>query len=466
MEKINVIIDSDVTSNIDDRFAICYAFANQNILDIKAITIAPYKPKISGESVEEFQLDSKFETNRLLALMGVISTDYVYQGSEGFVSFGYDERTLAVEKIISEAKKVDKLIVISIGPLTNLAIALNHYKKLKDKIHIVWLGTGNLLLDTFEDHNYQSDKKAFEIVVKSGVELTVIPNYLARQIVSSKFEMEHNISNTVIGRYLVDCVKSFDEITDMGIKTIFDIVPVAYVLHQEYFKTKDIDANELLKEQKLLKNSHKIHYVYDMMPNSAIWKDFVISLNKIDENPFAPKIFFISDTHFSQERKVKIKQVPFKTVEESDREIVRRWNSVVSKNDIVYHLGDFGTYEKIKELNGKVVLICGNYEEEDYGENFEPFKEKLLSLGFYEVHQNGIYLDEKIVGEKLFLTHRPLEKVSDCFTLFGHVHTLKPICENGFNVCLAYHNFTPISTSKIKRYINFVKNHADDDVFA
>ena len=124
-------------------------------------------------------------------------------------------------------------------------------------------------------------------------------------------------------------------------------------------------------------------------------------------------------------------------------------------------------YEVIKKLNGKVILICGNYEEEDIrAEGFENFKKKLLALGFAEVYEKGIYLDESVLGERVFLTHRPLTHAKDCMSLFGHFHTLAPVKKFGFNVCLAYHNYTPISANTAKRYLDFIKNHSDADVFA
>ena len=468
MKKIPIILDCDVTNNIDDRFAIVYAFSRANELDIKAITIEPFKSKKQDISIEDMQLDSKFESNRLLALMGVFSNDYVFEGSTGYVSNGYDEISPAVQKMAQEARRVeDKLVIIATGPLTNVAIMLKHNKSLINKVSVVWLGTGNLMLDEFEDQNYRTDKKAFEIVAKSGVEFTVVPNYVARQMVSSVYEMEHNISNSVVGRYLVACAKNFVQTQkDYGVKTIFDIVPVGYVLHNDYFKVKDVSVNEILKVETKLKNPHAVHYVYDLSPNAGLWRDFIDGVNSIDANPFSQKVFFTADTHFSQEGKVKRKLVPFASVEETDDEMVRRWNQVVSKNDIVYHLGDFGNYEMINKLNGKVILICGNYEERDYAGDFDLFRQELLNLGFCEVYKTGIYLDESVVGEKLYLTHKPLSHAQDCLSLFGHVHTLAPLKPFGFNVCVTYHGFAPVSASTVKRYLTFIKTTADDEAMS
>jgi len=53
-----------------------------------------------------------------------------------------------------------------------------------------------------------------------------------------------------------------------------------------------------------------------------------------------------SDSHFRHANIIKYTNRPFDSVEEMDTEMVRAWNSVVEKGDIVYHLGDF-------TLNGK-----------------------------------------------------------------------------------------------------------------
>lgn len=460
-EKIKVILDTDVAS-VDDSFALCYALASSDKLDVLAVTLAPFKSKVRDVSIEENQLDGKFEVARILSLMGKSSNEMVFAGANEYLSGDEIQTNAAVEKIKEIAEK-EEICVLCTGVLTNIATLLKLYPKLKSKLRLIWVGTGNLLLDKFDDLNYSSDKLAFEQVIKSGVDISVIPVYVARQFVTDTYELEHNITKSAIGKYLAHLVKESDASKKAyGNKTLYDIAVVAYLLAPEKFTEKQINANELLKEQRKLKKEVLIRYVFDLKSGFSVWNDVIKKISAVEHTTKTADIFFVSDTHFTQKSKISRNQVPFKTMEECDREIIIRWNKVVSKNDIVYHLGDFGNYEKIKELNGKVTLICGNYEKEEFGENFEEFRKKLIAKGFVDVIHDGLYLDESVLGEKIYLTHEPINHAKDCRTIFGHVHNLAPVKPFGFNVCVTYHDFTPVSSSRVKRLLEFVKGYSKD----
>lgn len=81
------------------------------------------------------------------------------------------------------------------------------------------------------------------------------------------------------------------------------------------------------------------------------------------------KIFFTSDLHFGHENVIRFDGRPFKTVEEMDEELIRRWNAKVGKGDLVYVLGDFiwktrseDAPNLINKLNGQIILIKGNHD--------------------------------------------------------------------------------------------------------
>lgn len=175
------------------------------------------------------------------------------------------------------------------------------------------------------------------------------------------------------------------------------------------------------------------------------------------------QVFFTSDTHFGADRTRR----PFKSVEEMDDKMIRNWNRLVRGEDLVYHIGDFGEKSTIKNLNGNVVLIMGNYEREDmaknYNNNFEEYRNHLISLGFKDVIQDCLTIE--LAGEKLFLTHEPLSCKVDVFNLFGHVHNLCMIKDFGLNVGTDNFGFKPATLDDVLFYKNAIKNYYDQNVY-
>jgi calcineurin-like phosphoesterase family protein len=75
------------------------------------------------------------------------------------------------------------------------------------------------------------------------------------------------------------------------------------------------------------------------------------------------RVFVTADTHFGHLKAVTFR--PYATVEEHDRDIIARWNSVVRPKDIVWHLGDVYFREGWKclgQLNGRKKLVMGNHD--------------------------------------------------------------------------------------------------------
>ncbi len=477
-KRLKIIIDSDVANEIDDQFAIAYAFSRQDFFEIMAVTIAPFSVSWQNTlSYKDSLIDSRNELYRLFRFLGVKHTSenpLAFLGCEGYLSKGYNSTNPAVERIIELANKHKGITVVCLGTLTNIAMALRIDPKIASKIKVVWLGTDNIVLDEFNDANYRKDIQAFNEVAESNVDFTIFPSYLARTFVTSTHEFSKNIKGTQIAKYLKSLLTRFIFIKEgLGIKTIHDIGPVAYLLNKKDFIVKKIPASCVVKDKKVkLSEDRKVNYIATLPKNSSVWIDFLKAINSNRTAYIKPQVWFTSDTHFYCESKIKRRQVPFQSVEEMNNELVKRWNSVVAPNDVVYHIGDFADldfslkhYEIIKQLNGKVILICGNYEEDIFKRNFEPFKKKLLEYGFADVIKGGIYLDEKVLGKKVYMTHKPTNHAKDCITLFGHVHTLNLVKKFGFNVASPYHYFTPIEAKTVRRYVDFVEHYADEDVF-
>ena len=58
------------------------------------------------------------------------------------------------------------------------------------------------------------------------------------------------------------------------------------------------------------------------------------------------KIWVISDTHLNHANIIRYCARPYTSTEEMNKDLIKRWNSIVRPQDTVYHLGDFGMGNK------------------------------------------------------------------------------------------------------------------------
>lgn len=182
-----------------------------------------------------------------------------------------------------------------------------------------------------------------------------------------------------------------------------------------------------------------------------------------DEDKVMSKIWFTSDTHFSSKRTLELSKRPFKTVEEMDNEMVKRWNEVVNKDDTVYHLGDFGKYDFADDLNGDIILLFGNYERKEIGDNIYSFMDQMSFTDIYTLPSKCIELN----GNRFRLMHEPSNRTNEdnIFNLFGHIHKLQMVKKNGLNVGVDCHNFFPIDLDTVLFYKNAIEKFYDEEVF-
>lgn len=158
--------------------------------------------------------------------------------------------------------------------------------------------------------------------------------------------------------------------------------------------------------------------------------------------------FFVSDLHLGHHTLVTNLR-GFSTIEEHDEMIIKNWNSVVTKRDKVFIVGDITMenhkyYPLLSRLNGIKTVVGGNHDlEKDM-----PY---LLE-----------YVD-KIVGcidyKGFCVTHIPIHPTELIGhyrgNIHGHLHKNR-IMINGeidpryINVCLDLNNYTPIPFDKIK----------------
>ena len=156
------------------------------------------------------------------------------------------------------------------------------------------------------------------------------------------------------------------------------------------------------------------------------------------------KIFLISDLHMKHNNLIlRGVRSRFKDCEEHDSFIKTNWNNAVSKEDLVYILGDCfwdRKYEIFNELNGQKIVIKGNHDSK---ENLQRAKSSnyIANWHYYKgfMHNN----------DYVFLIHFPMLSWDRAFHgsyhFYGHVHgSLQYTKGRSMDVSVDAINYTPI----------------------
>ena len=157
------------------------------------------------------------------------------------------------------------------------------------------------------------------------------------------------------------------------------------------------------------------------------------------------KRYIIADTHFGHKNIINYENRPFNSVQEMDETLIRLWNEVVNKEDIVYVLGDFTLSRRkvvisnlANKLNGRKILIMGNHDTrkpKDY-----------IECGFEVATRKPIMVEPGVI-----LMHEPFVDpsliVDNYIYFFGHVHMNHTLMDEYYNcMCVSVEriNYRPI----------------------
>jgi calcineurin-like phosphoesterase family protein len=162
-------------------------------------------------------------------------------------------------------------------------------------------------------------------------------------------------------------------------------------------------------------------------------------------------IFLTSDSHFSHTNIIKYCNRPFTNADLMNNRMFENWNSVVSPEDEVYHLGDVGCWfkdnswieEYVSKLNGKLRLIPGNHDKK----LLQQLKRYFQILD--PIH-NIRYKSEEAGDIGIVLSHYPIWSWEGMFhgSLHGYGHThndINELAKGAIHVGVDTNNFTPLS---------------------
>jgi inosine-uridine nucleoside N-ribohydrolase len=269
-------------SEVDDALAIMMALKHTDkvqLVGISTVTNVQYANKTVKNILTWYNKGKKIP---------------VYGGSDSANDVGVEnEATFALAKALG----AQKLTILAIGPLTNIATVLKNHPELKSQIEKVVvcagreekypfkLGIGDLVV---WDYNFETDVEAFRVVLESKVELVLSGFQCSESLLLGRADIS-TLNNNHPGdkwvfKQLVDWQNSHKSIFGVPAFVPWDTTPLGYITHPQYFKSyKDIpvqinkyqnDANvgpNLGKEKYFLEVSkdftspYKITFAYKTM---------------------------------------------------------------------------------------------------------------------------------------------------------------------------------------------------------
>lgn len=246
-DQIPVILDTDANNELDDQHAIAYMIFNDDLFDVRGITT---NRTWGGGPVEEHSKEAR----RIVHLCSADDWIKVISGANGdYLSIkdsidntDFDGKA-AVDFIIDQARQMpddEKLVLIPVGKLTNIALAFKKDPSVVSKVKVVWLGSN---WPGRGEYNMENDTSAVNPVIESGVEMWVCTvRGGTMEVKTTRPEIENRLRgkgkqvDPVEGRHggnfdrLGDYLLNLWENVDEESRSLFDMAAVATVKNPKW----------------------------------------------------------------------------------------------------------------------------------------------------------------------------------------------------------------------------------------
>ncbi len=296
-EKIPVILDTDANNELDDQHAIAYLIFNDDLFDIRGITT---NRTWNGGPVEEHTKEARrivhlCDAEDRISVMSGANGDYMTL-KDSLDNPDYDGKR-AVDFIVQQAHQMpegEKLLLIPVGKLTNIALALEKDPSIVGKVKVVWLGSN---WPGPGEYNMDNDTSAVNPVIESGVELwvctvaggtmevkttrTAITNHLkGKGKLVDPVEGRHGGSFDRLGDYLVNLWENVGQEE----RSLFDMAAVATVKNPQWAEDTVVYGPRLINGEWTTMSTRGDSVVffrnYDV---AGVMGDFWTTMQRIDE---------------------------------------------------------------------------------------------------------------------------------------------------------------------------------------
>jgi inosine-uridine nucleoside N-ribohydrolase len=284
--KVRIVLDTDTYNEVDDQFALSYAFLSKEKIQLDAVYAAPFTNGRSLSPADGME-KSYQEMKRLLAMLGKSPEGFAFRGSDKYLgdiaSPIRSEASLDLVKRAMVSTPEDPLYVVAVGCLTNVASALLTEPGIIKNMVVVWLGGNDLNWPHQKEFNLQQDILAARVVLNSGVPLMIMP---CRPVVSHLHttipELEYYLKGkNELSDYLLKTVIDYSRGEKAWSKVIWDVTAVAILVNPSWIQTS-LFHSPVLTDQTTYSFDYTRHFIRmaTSLNRDAIFLDLFEKLTK------------------------------------------------------------------------------------------------------------------------------------------------------------------------------------------
>jgi len=284
--KVRMVLDTDTYNEVDDQFALAYAFLSKEKIELQAVYAAPFKNDRS-ESPADGMEKSYQEIQRLLKMLGKSPEGFAFRGSDRYLEdIAKPIRSEAALDLVKKAMACspeNPLYVVPVGCITNIASAILIEPKIIENIVVVWLGGNDINWPHQKEFNLMQDVPAAQVVLNSGVPLVIMP---CRPVVSHFHTTLPELSYYLKGKneladYLYNCVAEYSGGKEAWSKVIWDVTAVAWLVNSSWIPTNLVHS-PVLTDQITYSVDQSRHFIRmaTSLNRDAIFRDVFEKLVK------------------------------------------------------------------------------------------------------------------------------------------------------------------------------------------
>lgn len=268
--KIPVIFDTDANNELDDQHALAYLLFNGETFAVEGVTV---NTTDNGGDIESQYAEAE-RIIKLCSLGGKVpllkGADRDFPDIKDHVDSLSFDGSDAVNFIIAKAQvqRKQKLVLIAVGKLTNVALALAKEPSIAESIKVVWLGSN---YPEPGEYNQENDTAAMSYVLQTDVEFEMVTVRSGRESGTDAVRVtldeinekmpgkgpkagapvmgRHGVAFDTFGDYSVNLFENINYYVDPPSRALFDMAAVAIVKDPSWAESKQIPCPALIESE-------------------------------------------------------------------------------------------------------------------------------------------------------------------------------------------------------------------------